>query len=280
VGVVGVWDHGMFTIATPDTPLSDSSVLILAASSEQLEAYDAEYETSSEQAGSVVIIGGGRVGRAAGRAFEAEGIPHRIVEQQADRRRDDRYVIGDAADLAVLESAGVRSATGVLITTHDDDVNIYLAIYIRRLRPDIRIVARANLDRNVSTLYRAGADDVLSYASMGAAAIWNQFRGNDTLVVAEGLDVFRAPVPASMRGKTLADSQMRVETGCNVVAIDVDGVLIGNPGGDVVLGPETGLVLIGDAAAQARLAAINEGWQTRLRRRRSNATEDRRRPGH
>jgi Trk K+ transport system NAD-binding subunit len=268
VSVIGVWDHGTFTIAQPETRLSESTVLILAASSEQLAAYDRMYETDVDQAGSVVIIGGGRVGRAAAREFDAAGIARTIVEQRPERIRDDRYVIGDAADLGVLETAGIRSATGVLITTHDDDVNIYLAIYIRRLRPEIRIVARANFDRNVSTLYRAGADDVLSYASTGAAAIWNHFRGNDTLVVAEGLDVFRAPVPTSMRGKTLADSQMRAETGCNVVAIENDGVLIGNPSGDAVLGADTGLVLIGDSAAQARLAEVNAGWQSRLRGRR------------
>lgn len=271
VGVIGVWEHGVFSIANPDTLLGESSVLILAASKAQLETYDREYETGSDHAGSVVIIGGGRVGRAAARSFDEAGIPRTIVEQQPDRIQDDHYVVGDAADLAVLEAAGVRTATGVLITTHDDDVNIYLAIYIRRLRPEIRIVARANLDRNVSTLYRAGADDVLSYASIGAAAIWNHFRGNDTLVVAEGLDVFRAPVPATMRGKTLAESRMRAETGCNVVAIDVDGVLIGNPGSEAVLGENTSLVLIGDAAAQARLAEANEGWQSRLRRRRSRS---------
>ncbi len=272
VGVIGVWDHGVFTIAQPETQLGESTVLILAASNEQLAAYDRMYEISTDQAGSVVILGGGRVGRAAAREFEEAGIAHRIVEQQPDRARDDRYVVGDAADLTVLESAGVRSATGVLITTHDDDVNIYLAIYIRRLRPDIRIIARANLDRNVSTLYRAGADDVLSYASTGAAAIWNHFRGNDTLVIAEGLDVFRAPVPTSMRGKTLADSHMRDETGCNVVATENDGVLIGNPSGDEVLGTDTGLVLIGDSAAQARLAELNAGWKSKLRRRQSLST--------
>ncbi len=272
VGVIGVWRHGTFTIAQPDTLLDESTVLILAASSEQLEAYDRAHQLGTKPVGSVVIIGGGRVGRAASREFEAAGIAHRIVEQQPDRVRGDNYVIGDAADIEVLETAGVRSANGVLITTHDDDVNIYLAIYIRRLRPDIRIVARANLDRNVSTLYRAGADDVLSYASTGAAAVWNHFRGNDTLVVAEGLDVFRAPVPASMRGKSLADAQLRAKTGCNVVAVENDGVLTGNPGGDVVLGPSTGLVLIGDAAAQARLADLNAGWQSRLRRRRRSST--------
>ena len=267
VGVIGVWDHGVFTIAKPETKLNESTVLILAASAEQLEAYDRAHETGTTKAGSVVIIGGGRVGRSAARDFADAGLDHRIVEQDPDRVRDDRYVLGDAADLGVLEAAGIRSATGVLITTHDDDVNIYLAIYIRRLRPDIRIVARANLDRNVSTLYRAGADDVLSYASTGAAAIWNHFRGNDTLVVAEGLDVFRAQVPKSMRGKTLATSHIRAETGCNVVAIEEDGVMVGNPRGDAVLSARTQLVLIGDAAAQARLAEVNASWQSRFRPR-------------
>jgi voltage-gated potassium channel len=73
----------------------------------------------------------------------------------------------------VLERAGIDDASAVIITTHDDDMNVYLTIYCRRLRPDMRIIGRANLDRNVTTLYRAGADAVLSYASTGANAIWN-----------------------------------------------------------------------------------------------------------
>lgn len=267
VTVIGVWHQGEFTIATPDTELSAATVLILAAAEDQLAAYDRCYGTEAEIPGSVVIIGAGRVGRAAAKAFAAAGIAYRIIEQQPDRIHDDHYVLGDAADLSVLETAGIRTATGVLITAHDDDVNIYLAIYCRKLRPDLRIVARANLDRNVSTLYRAGADDVLSYASTGAAAIWNQFRGNDTLVIAEGLDVFRSPVPASMRGKTLATSGLRASTGCNLVAIELDGQLLGNPPADTVLAADAGLVLIGDITGQERLANLNEGWRTVLGRR-------------
>ena len=53
----------------------------------------------------------------------------------------------------------------MLVTTHDDDINVYLTLYCRRLGPDLQIISRANLDRNVSTLHRAGADAVLSYAT-------------------------------------------------------------------------------------------------------------------
>ena len=267
VTVIGVWDKGVFAIAVPDTELTATSVLILSASQDQLDAYDRCYGTGSDLQGSVVIIGAGRVGRAAAESFDEANIPYRIIDQQPDRIRNEKYVLGDAADIAVLEAAGIQSATGVLITAHDDDVNIYLAIYCRRLRPDLRIVARANLDRNVSTLYRAGADDVLSYASTGAAAMWNEFRGNDTLVVAEGLDVFRAPVPKPMRGKTLAASGLRSRTGCNVVAIESDGQLVGNPGADVVLRADTSLVLIGDDAARDRLANLDDGWRAILNNR-------------
>lgn len=207
------------------------------------------------------------MGRAAAQAFAEADIGYKIIEQQPERILDEHYVLGDAADIAVLEAAGIRTATGVLITAHDDDINIYLTIYCRRLQPHLQIVARANLDRNVSTLYRAGADDVLSYASTGAAAVWNHFRGNDTLVVADGLDVFRSTVPVSMRDKTLATSGLREKTGCNLVAVETDGTLVGNPGADVVLTADTGLILIGDDAGQERLANLNDGWRARLRRR-------------
>jgi Trk K+ transport system NAD-binding subunit len=65
VTVIGVWDKGVFAIAVPDTELTATSVLILSASQDQLDAYDRCYGTGSDLQGSVVIIGAGRVGRAA-----------------------------------------------------------------------------------------------------------------------------------------------------------------------------------------------------------------------
>ena len=47
-------------------------------------------------------------------------------------------------------------------------MNIYLAVYCRRLKPDLRIVSRITHERNVEAIHRAGADFVLSYTSLGA----------------------------------------------------------------------------------------------------------------
>lgn len=256
VHVVGTWERGRYRAAGPDTLIERGVVLILAGSHDQLAAYDEAFGAPARELSPVVVIGAGRVGRAAGRVLGEAGFPYRVVEQRAERIRDDgHYVHGDAADLEVLERAGIREALAVLITTHDDDVNVYLTIYCRQLRPDIQIIGRANLERNVATLHRAGADAVLSYASLGASAIWNVLGVNDTLVLAEGLEVFRTPVPAAVAGQTLAQSAIRQRTGCTVVAIACDDEVTVNPSIDDPLPSGADLVVIADPESQQRFAA-------------------------
>ncbi len=256
VSIIGVWRRGDFSIATADTVLTDSSMLILAGTADQLAAYDACYSANSTAPNRAVIIGGGRVGRAVGAAFAAQGIEFVIVEQLLERQRDGAtYVIGDAADRSVLEAAGIDEAGAILITTHDDNVNVYLTRYCRGLRPDARIVSRSKLDRNVSTLYRAGADAVLSYAGTGSAAIWNHLRGDETVLVAQGLNVFRTPIPKELAGTTLAAAHVHRRTSCNVVAVERNGVLEGNPDPDAPLPSSGELVLVGTDVAEARFSA-------------------------
>lgn len=257
VSVVGVWDRGKFQIAGPDTEIKSTTILVLAGSRAQLDSYDELFCIYKASDAPVVIIGGGRVGRATGKALAAQGIDYRIVERLAERVRDpEKYVVGNAAELEVLHRAGINESSSVVITTHDDDMNVYLTIYCRRLRPDIQILGRANLERNVSTLHRAGADFVLSYASMGANVIYNLLQRSSTLLLAEGLDVFRIPVPKSMAGQSLIECSVRQTTGCNVIAVARNGEFEINPNAATPL-PENGeLILIGDVAAEERFHEV------------------------
>ncbi len=251
VSVVGLWQRGRFQLAGPESRLTATTTLILAGSAEQLAAYDTAFALEQRLDAPVVIIGGGRVGRAVGRTLEADGIDYRIVERLPERVREpDHYVVGDAAELEVLEAAGIHRAAAVVITTHDDDVNVYLALYCRKLRPEVQIIARANLDRNVTTLHRAGADAVLSYASTGATAIWNRLGLNPTLVLAEGLDVFQVDVPDGLVDRSLAEAGIRRRTGCNVVAIVEDGRVQSNPDPARLLPADAELIVIGDSEAE------------------------------
>ncbi len=255
VGIIGVWERGEFSIAPADTMLENSSMLLLSGTPQQLAAFDEAYAVDLSTANKAIVIGGGRVGRAVGKVFAREGVEFTIIEERPERQRPDaRYVIGDAADRAVLDEAGIGDAGAVLVTTHDDNVNVYLTRYCRGLRHDVRIISRARLDRNVSTLYRAGADAVLSYAGTGSSVIWNHFRGDEMLLVAQGLNVFRTPIPRELAGKTLADAHVYRRTMCNVVAIETDGSIKGNPDAHEPL-PERGeLVLVATDAAEARFS--------------------------
>ena len=247
LNVAGVWERGAFEVGLPDTTLADTSVLFLAGPREALAAYDAEYGAVDPGKAFVLILGGGRVGRATAEHLAATGIDYCLVEKLADRASTlPHTVVGDAAEIDILKAAGLDRATTVAVTTHDDDMNVYLALYCRRLKPDLQILSRATLDRNVSTLYRAGADIVLSYASMGANAIFNLLRRRDLVLLGEGLDVFQVTTPKALVGRTLAQAGIRESSRCNVLAILRNGKTIASPSAHEVLEAGGDLILIGD----------------------------------
>jgi Trk K+ transport system NAD-binding subunit len=254
--VVGVWERGEFTTARPDTTVGANTVLVLAGDQKQLDGFDERHRVHRSSEAPTVIIGGGRVGGAAARALSERGLSYRIVEQNPELvSGPEEFVLGNAAELSVLQKAGIEEAPAVIITTHDDDMNVYLTIYCRRLRPDIQIISRVALERNISSLHRAGADFVMSYASMGANAVFNLLEGGGTLMVAEGLELFRVKMPSSLAGQTIADSGIRRVTGCTIIALESDGETLINPDPTMPLPDEAEMILIGSAEDESRFLA-------------------------
>lgn len=253
INVVGVWERGKFIKPTPNTLINKESVLLLAGSVEQLRRYDENMAIYGSNDRPVIIIGAGRVGRGTAEAFEERGMDYRIIEKNPERiRNKEKYILGSGEDLEVLKEGGIDDAPCIIITTHDDDMNIYLTIYARRLRPDIQIISRATLQRNVSTLHRAGADFVMSYATMGANVVFNILERNDVVMIAEGLNVFNLETPQSLAGKTLVESNIRKDTGCSVLSIKHNGEQEINPGPNTTLTPNSELVLIGNVEQESQ----------------------------
>lgn len=253
INVVGIWERGKFVNPLPNTTIHNESVLLLAGSVDQLRTYDeymAIYRSSSKP---VIIIGAGRVGRGTAEAFEERGMDYRLIDKNPDRLKEgEEYILGNAEDLDTLEKAGIYETPSVLITTHDDDINIYLTIYVRRLRPNIQIISRATLQRNVSTLHRAGADFVMSYATMGANVIFNILERNDVVMIAEGINVFNVQTPQPLAGKQLIETSIRPKTGCSVLAVKQNGQQIINPEPHTHLEEESELVMIGTLESERK----------------------------
>lgn len=256
VNVVGIWEKNQFMIPSAHTRLGESTVLVLAGTEAQLENFDASIgheEGARANNEPVVVLGGGRVGQAVIRSLQERNIDFRGVEKNAAvASRDSRFIHGSAADLDVLVSAGIKKTPSIIITTHDDNLNIYLTIYCRRLRPDAQIISRARLDRNINTLHRAGANLVMSYSSLVTSTIMNLLHPQQMLMLSEGLNVFRVIVTKRLAGNSLVRLRIREETGCSVVAVKKQDELVINPDPGIVLNHEDELVLIGSAESEKR----------------------------
>ena len=199
----------------------------------------------------VLVLGGGKVGRAVTRALKKRDVAVHLVDRDSSlvptlAQVADRVFSGDAADLDVIMKAGVAQAPSVVLTTNDDSINAFLAIYCRRLNPHIRIISRITHERNLEAIYRAGADFVLSYATLGVTSLLSIVHDRELVLAGEGVDLFVEPVHAALAGKTLGESGIGAETGLNVIAIQKpDGSAL-NPTSTMVLDAGCELVMLGN----------------------------------
>jgi len=253
LNVLGLWEEGRYIVAHPDARLDDKKILLLAGSESQLTCYDEQFGIRPVLRGPVLIIGGGRVGKAVAETLERHCIAHRIIERsQRLAGEDDHFVLGNAADIDTLNRAGLKDAPSIIITTHDDHTNIYLTIYCRKLRPDIQIISRANNEHNVHKLHAVGADQVMSYTSLAVGMIFNLLKPHDLQILAEGLNLFKQAVSSKFVGKPLADWPVRAMTGCNLVAVESGTEMDINPKPTYRFAPGDKLFLVGSDEAQRR----------------------------
>jgi Trk K+ transport system NAD-binding subunit len=249
LNVVACWERGSLLPARHDTRLSEHSVAVVVGTQEQITELDALFVIYEPNENPVLLIGGGKVGRAAARALKQRGVAVNLIDRDAALRSylqtvADAVFIGDAANLDVVMEAGLEKAPSVMLTTNDDAMNIFLTVYCRRLNPSIRIVSRVVHDRNLDAIYRAGADSVLSYSTLGAKVLLARILGTQATFVGEGVDLFVEPVPAALVGKPLADSEIGAKTGLNVVCVQRADGSTASALGSTELGAGDRLVLL------------------------------------
>ena len=95
----------------------------------------------------------------------------------------------------------------------------------------------------------------MSYANMGASAIFNYLERGDVLMLAEGLNVSRLPVPPGLAGQSLERAAVHRETGCHLLATGSQGAYRIGTEAEVVLPADGSLVIVGDIASEKRFLA-------------------------
>lgn len=259
--IVAVWERGRLRSVGPDVRLTESSVPVVVGTEEQIARLNELLVIYDRSDDPVMVIGGGRVGRAAAAALMRTGIAVHIVERDPALRESLEDVAtgvftGDAADRHVLMSAGLEETPTILLTTHDDATNIYLAVYCRRLNPNTRIVSRITHKHNVEAVHRAGADLVLGYDSLGVESILSVLQRRELLFLGGGLDIFSVPVPESLAGRSLAEGGIGARAGLAVIAVQTDRGIITNPIASTVLEAGSELLMLGSEEQRARFGEV------------------------
>ena len=209
----------------------------------------------------VILCGFGRVGRNVAETLAQEGVPFIVVDRStaaiaAADAAGYLYVQGDATRDEVLLSAGLQRARALVASVGNVSENVLITLTARGLNPGLFIVARSTEEEEEDKLRRAGADRVVSPATIGGRrialstikplavdffdTIFNQRPENGGLRLAEIQVVAESPLAGATIGQCCAPR------GIQVLAVKkADGGLLVTPDQDVRLEPGDALIVVG-----------------------------------
>jgi CPA2 family monovalent cation:H+ antiporter-2 len=139
----------------------------LGASAAAAEAEErAAPPTEPDAVPRVLVVGYGRVGRLVGEMLDRHQIPWIGVDRdfrsvEAARRKGLEVYFGDASRPELLQRCGLGIAPGVVLTTDHPDAAEAVAAAVKRLRPDVVLIARARDAVHARRLYALGVTDAV-----------------------------------------------------------------------------------------------------------------------
>jgi CPA2 family monovalent cation:H+ antiporter-2 len=133
----------------------------------RVDERDQDIEDPSEQpSGRAIIAGFGRVGRLVAQMLSTHSKPYMAIDADIDtvhhaRKRGYSVMFGDIARPGMVEHLDLSNATALILTMDDPVQVVRITRQVRRLHPELTIVARARDPNHAAELYRAGATDAV-----------------------------------------------------------------------------------------------------------------------
>jgi Trk K+ transport system NAD-binding subunit len=222
--VIGAWFQGSFeSPPDPEEPLDGGTVLLATGREDQLERLREMTlaERRSPGRGETLVAGYGEVGKSAAEALASAGVPHTALDRTEMSGVD---IVGDATEPEDLRRAGIAQARTVLLALPEDTATEVAALVARDANPDVEVVARAEAAENVGKTYRAGADYVLSLATVSGRILASTILEETVMSPDTQVEVVRREAPGLV-GQTLGEADVRTKTGCTVVGVERDEVV-------------------------------------------------------
>lgn len=257
VTVIGAWLGGKFVITpNPDTRIQPYTILLVAGEYDDEVLMPARrIPPHDEGAQRVVVCGFGTVGRPIVEVAHEEGIDTTVIDR---RNIDGVDVVGDITDPEALMEADIAHARSIVLSLDEDTPTVYATLICEQLAPEVEIVARADDDETIQKLYSAGADFVLSLATVTGEILASHLIDEVEIVTPDtDFEFIRRQIPA-FAGKEMWELDVRAETGCTIVAIERDEKLITDIGGGFTIEDEDVLIVAGSERARQRFADFVE----------------------
>jgi len=243
----------------------------------------------------LVIVGFGVNGRNVHHALRLLDVPHVVVDANPHTVREltddgDLAVYGDAEQEAVLRTAGVHRARGVIVAIPDAASTREVVAASRRIAPAAAILARTRYVREVEPLEALGADQVIPEefeTSLELVGRVLEMYGVAPSVILEEKEALRRRHYGALRsddgdagldlpaleqlrahlrlvevevgaaggaaGRTLRELDLRRTTGATVLAVRSGATVRANPSPDTALAAGDRLVVLADAPCEKRL---------------------------
>ncbi|MDF0708222.1 potassium channel family protein [Flagellimonas okinawensis] len=209
----------------------------------------------------VVVCGFGRNGMQAAEKLIAYKKPFVVIEKDKDiierHEEDILFVEGDANEDEVLLQAGIDRAQYLITAVPDDAANLFIVLSARQLNKNLFIISRASQVTSIKKLEFAGASKVIMPDKIGGDHMASLVVMPDLITFLDQLsiegehttnleEVSIEDFTNQMDCHSLRDLDLRRKTGCTIIGyIDPNGKYIINPEADMVLQPNSKVIVLG-----------------------------------
>jgi trk system potassium uptake protein TrkA len=168
-------------------------------------------------------------------------------------------VVGDGQDKEVLRALGAREFDCGIVAIGDNlSASVLVTMNLKELGIPY-VICKAHDETHRKVLEKLGADRVVIPEQEQAIRLARSLSSHnvlDYIELSEEYGIIEVPSPASWKGKSLKELNVRAKLGVNILAIRRGGRINVSPGADFAFEEQDVVVVLGDSAALKKVQKL------------------------
>lgn len=248
VSVIGQWVGGTFTTTKgPDTLVEPGAILVVVGRHASLEMVE-RMAMPIRRTGPIVLAGLGAVGKKVIEMLHDAGETCVVIDRAAAPGVD---VVGNVLEPAILDRAGIREASAVILALSDDGESVFATAVVRDFAPEVPLIVRVQRTPNIERLYRSGADFAISVGQVAGQILAYHLLGEQVVHVENRIKFVRLN-PGTLTEQHPWHNEAVERTGAKIVAVEREHDVIVEFDRDFRVRPDDALFVCGSLTSLKR----------------------------